>query len=68
MKTDTRADFDKGDINKSFDMDPETVFDIIERINGLSFEGQRQIYAYLKTQIEKNGKMDEWKKRWQENP
>ena len=63
MKTDTRVDSDKEDINKSFGMDLETVYDIIERINGLSFEGQRQIYAYLKTQIEKHGNGEEWKKR-----
>lgn len=68
MKAGIKADSDAGDINKSFDMDPETVFDIIVRINGLSFEGQRQIYAYLKTQIEKYGKLDEWNKLKQENP
>jgi len=68
MKTDIKADPGKGDINADSKMGYENIIDILERINGLSFEGQRQIYAYLKTQIEKYEKKDERKKGRQGKP
>jgi hypothetical protein len=46
----------------------ESINDILERINGLSFEGQRQIYAYLKTQIDKLESVKEQKKKRQGQP
>lgn len=57
MKTDSRADSTDRGMNKSYEIDSETFIDIMERINGLSFEGQCQIVAYLKTQIAR-GKND----------
>jgi hypothetical protein len=62
MKTDIRTESVVEGINKASDMELENIIDILERINGLSFEGQRQIYAYLKTQIDKSGKWEEWKR------
>jgi cytochrome c1 len=41
---------------KSFDIDIDTVADMMERIEGLSYEGQRQIIAYLKAQVAKKEK------------
>jgi hypothetical protein len=51
MKTDIRSDSADRHMNKAYEIDSETLVDIMERINGLSFEGQCQIVAYLKTQI-----------------
>ena len=48
MKTESGKSSALKDNNKSFDMDRETVRDILERINGLSYDGQREIIAYLK--------------------
>jgi hypothetical protein len=53
MKTDIRADSADRDMKKTYEIDSETFIDIMERINGLSFEGQCQIVAYLKTRIAK---------------
>jgi|GEM_PF-3454846 hypothetical protein len=44
--------FDRG-MNKTYEIDPDTLVDIMERINGLSFEGQCEIVAYLKSRIAK---------------
>lgn len=57
MKTDIGSDSAESGINKTYEIDSETLVDIMERINGLSFEGQCQIVAYLKSQITrgKNG-------------
>ncbi|NLD38298.1 MAG: hypothetical protein GX654_15655 [Desulfatiglans sp.] len=57
MKRDLRADSTGSSINKTFEIDPDTLIDIMERINGLSFEGQCEIVAYLKREIArgKNG-------------
>jgi hypothetical protein len=57
MKTDLRVDSEDREMKKTYEIDSETFIDIMERINGLSFEGQCQIIAYLKTQISK-GKSD----------
>lgn len=46
------------DKSKSIDMDAKTVRDIMERINGLSYDGQREIIAYLKTQVARKGIFD----------
>lgn len=54
MKTDPDKTSSEGDRKKSYEIDMEAIADIMERINGLSFEGQRQIIAYLKTLAEKN--------------
>ncbi len=51
MKSDLRADSCDRDMNKVYEIDPDTLIDIMERINGLSFEGQCQIVAYLKSLI-----------------
>ncbi|MFC1838749.1 hypothetical protein ACFL1N_04150 [Thermodesulfobacteriota bacterium] len=56
MKKDAVNDSAVEDKDGSFDIDSETVKDIMERINGLSYDGQREIIAYLKTQIAKKGK------------
>lgn len=57
MKTGPKHDSSDRGINNTYEIDPETLVDIMERINGLSFEGQCQIIAYLKSQIArgKNG-------------
>ena len=57
MKTDMVTDSAVKDRKKTFDLDPETIIDIMERINSLSFEGQCQIIAYLKAQAARR-KMD----------
>ena len=56
MKTDTMNESaaEKKD-SKSFHMDSKTVKDIMERINGLSYDGQREIIAYLKAQVAGKG-------------
>jgi hypothetical protein len=51
VKTDIQADSTDRGMTKTYEIDSETLVDIMERINGLSFEGQCQIVAYLKTQI-----------------
>ena len=56
MKKEIRSDHPMEDICKSCNMEIESINDIIERIEGLSYEGQRQILAYLKSQILKNKK------------
>lgn len=48
MKRVTGKSSDRDGNNKSPEMDLETVKDILERINGLSYDGQREIIAYLK--------------------
>lgn len=57
MKSNLRADSVDRENKKTFEIDSDTLVDIMERINGLSFEGQCQIVAYLKSQIArgKNG-------------
>ena len=56
MKMATDKSSGRDDNNKSPEMDLETVKDIMERINGLSYDGQREIIAYLKTRFERAGK------------
>ncbi len=56
MRTDIKSDTSDR-MSKTYEIDSETFVDIMEMINGLSFEGQCQIVAYLKSQIAR-GKND----------
>ena len=51
-----KTDPDKKKSNKSFEIDIDTISDMMDRIEGLSYEGQRQIIAYLKDQVAKKEK------------
>jgi hypothetical protein len=51
MKTELSDDSTDRGMNKTYEIDSDAFIDIMERINGLSFEGQCQIVAYLKAQI-----------------
>lgn len=51
MKTYPESYYTKEDLNKAFDMGLETAIDLIDKIRGLSYEGQSQIVAYLKKEI-----------------
>ena len=44
------------DNDRTVDLELESIDDIIERIEGLSYEGQRHIIAYLKTRIARSKK------------
>lgn len=56
MKKDIENGSSEGDNNKDFDLELESVDDIIERIEGLSYEGRRHIIAYLKAKVAKSKK------------
>ena len=56
MQKDNRADSSVEDNNKTYDLELESVNDIIERIEGLSYEGRRHIIAYLKAKMAKSKK------------
>ncbi len=56
MKKDSKTADPDNKSNKSFDIDLETVANMMDRIEGLSYEGQRQIIAYLKDQVAKKEK------------
>lgn len=56
MKKEIGTDSTVADNNKTCDIETDSINDIIERIEGLSYEGQRQIIAYLKTKIAKSRK------------
>jgi hypothetical protein len=51
MKSNLRVGPVDRENKKTFEIDSDTLIDIMERINGLSFEGQCQIVAYLKSLI-----------------
>lgn len=42
--------------NRDYDIELESINDIIERIEGLSYEGRRHIIAYLKAKMAKRKK------------
>ena len=48
MKKDTGADSDDVVVDKTIDLELESIDDIIERIESLSYEGRRHIIAHLK--------------------
>ena len=54
MKKDIEADSVAEENKKDIDIEIESVNDIIERIESLSYEGRRHIIAYLKSKIAKN--------------
>ena len=56
MKKDIKTRSSEGDNNKDFDLELESVDDIIERIEGFSYEGRRHIIAYLKAKVTKSKK------------
>ena len=56
MKKDIRADSAAEGSDKTSDLELESVNDIIERIESLSYEGRRHIIAYLKAKMERNKK------------
>lgn len=56
MKKDDVADTDNPDEGKNIDLELESIDDIIERIESLSYESRRHIIAYLKAKMEKSKK------------
>lgn len=56
MKNDIETNSSEEDNSKDFDLELESIDDIIERIEGLSYEGRRHIIAYLKAKMAKNKK------------
>ena len=54
MKKDIGVDSIADENKKEIDMELESVNDIIERIESLSYEGRRHIIAYLKSKIAKS--------------
>ena len=56
MKNDTGTDSTVEDINKICDLELESIDDIVERIESLSYEGRRHIIAYLKAKMAKSKK------------
>lgn len=56
MKKDNRTDSSVEKNDRTYDLELESVNDIIERIESLSYEGRRHIIAYLKTKMAKNEK------------
>lgn len=52
IKTDLNVEFNK----EEYDLELESVNDIIERIEGLSYEGRRHVITYLKAKIAKSKK------------
>ena len=56
MKKDVGPDSFVRDKNKDIDLELESIDDIIERLESLSYEGRRHIIAYLKAKIANNKK------------
>ena len=56
MKKEAGTGSDMQDSNNAYDMELESINDIIERIEGLSYEGRRHIIAYLKAKAAKRKK------------
>ena len=54
MEKDIEADSVAEENKRDIDMELESVSDIIERIESLSYEGRRHIIAYLKSKIAKS--------------
>ena len=56
MEKEIGADSAIENINRGYDIELESINDIIERIEGLSYEGRRHIIAYLKAKVAKSKK------------
>ena len=56
MKKDNGIDSSGKDNKKAYDLELESINDIIERIESLSYEGRRHIIAFLKTKMSKSKK------------
>ncbi|MGD9157706.1 MAG: hypothetical protein PVG39_04825 [Desulfobacteraceae bacterium] len=56
MKKDNKTDSSVEKDDKTCDLELESVNDIIERIESLSYEGRRHIIAYLKAKMAKSKK------------
>jgi len=56
MKKDIGTDSSGEDRDKIPDLELESIDDIIERLESLSYEGRRHIIAYLKAKMAKNKK------------
>ncbi len=56
MKKDMGTDSSGEDRDKIPDLELESIDDIIERLESLSYEGRRHIIAYLKAKMAKNKK------------
>ena len=56
MKKDIESDSGTENNKKKYDFELESINDIIERIESLSYEGRRHIIAYLKAKMEKSKK------------
>ena len=56
MEKDNETDSAEFNKSKEYDMELDSINDIIERIESLSYEGRRHIIAYLKAKMAKNKK------------
>jgi uncharacterized small protein (DUF1192 family) len=56
MKKDDKTDSTAEEESRENDLELESVNDIIERIEGLSYEGRRHIIAYLKAKMDRSKK------------